>query len=83
MFYIRSLIESTDPTYGNYAFGLSGYSEIHESFNGGPGDIGIHGTSDPSSIGNDVSNGCIRLHNDDIDQLVGVLPYGTPVEVTA
>jgi len=73
-FYIRSLIASTDPAYGTYAFGLSGFSEVHESFNGGPGDIGIHGTSDPSAVGTDVSNGCIRLTNDMVEQLAGLLP---------
>ena len=83
LFYIRSLIASTNPVYGPYAYGLSGFSEVHESFNGGPGDIGIHGTDDPSAIGTDVSNGCIRLANDDISRLAPVLPYGTPVEIRA
>jgi lipoprotein-anchoring transpeptidase ErfK/SrfK len=73
-FYIRSLIASTDPVYGTYAFGLSGFSEVHESFNGGPGDIGIHGTNDPSTIGTDVSNGCIRLEDSNVIRLAGLLP---------
>lgn len=73
-FYIRSLIASTDPAYGTYAFGLSGFSEVHESFNGGPGDIGIHGTNDPSTIGTDVSNGCIRLEDGNVVALAGLLP---------
>jgi lipoprotein-anchoring transpeptidase ErfK/SrfK len=83
LFYIRSLIASTNPVYGPYAYGLSGFSEVHESFNGGPGDIGIHGTDDPSAIGSDVSNGCIRLRNEDISRLAPVLPYATPVEIRA
>jgi lipoprotein-anchoring transpeptidase ErfK/SrfK len=81
LFYIRSLIASTNPIYGPYAYGLSGFSDVHDSFNGGPGDIGIHGTNDPSAIGTDVSNGCIRLRNEDISALAQVLPYGTPVEI--
>lgn len=76
-FYIRSLIASTDPVYGTYAFGLSGFSEVHESFNGGPGDIGIHGTDDPDTIGTDVSNGCIRLADADVVRLAGLLPEAT------
>jgi lipoprotein-anchoring transpeptidase ErfK/SrfK len=83
LFYIRSLIASTNPVYGPYAYGLSGFSEVHESFNGGPGDIGIHGTDDPSAVGGDVSNGCIRLTNEAISRLAPVLPYGTPVEIRA
>ena len=73
-FYIRSLIASTDPAYGTYAFGLSGFSEVHDTFNGGPGDIGIHGTSDPGTIGTDVSNGCIRLEDGNVIRLAGLLP---------
>ncbi len=73
-FYIRSLIASTDPVYGTYAFGLSGFSEVHETFNGGPGDIGIHGTNDPGTIGTDVSNGCIRLEDGTVVRLAGLLP---------
>ena len=73
-FYIRSLIASTDPVYGTYAFGLSGFSEVHQTFNGGPGDIGIHGTNDPGTVGTDVSNGCIRLTNEKVEQLAGLLP---------
>ena len=83
LFYIRSLIASTNPVYGPYAYGLSGFSEVHESFNGGPGDIGIHGTDDPSGVGTDVSNGCIRLRNEDITRLAPILPYATPVEIRA
>jgi lipoprotein-anchoring transpeptidase ErfK/SrfK len=79
-FYIRSLIASTDPAYGTYAFGLSGFSEVHEEFNGGPGDIGIHGTSDPSTIGTDVSNGCIRLTDEGIVQLAELLPEASEVQ---
>ena len=77
VFYIRSLIASTDPAYGTYAFGLSGFSEVHETFNGGPGDIGIHGTSDPSTIGTDVSNGCIRLEDGNVVRLASLLPEAT------
>lgn len=82
-FYTRSLIRSTNAAYGPYAYGLSGFSEVHESFGSGPGDLGIHGTDDPSAVGEDVSNGCIRLHNDDIERLAELLPLGVPVEITA
>ncbi len=30
---------------------------------------GIHGTADPDSIGKDMSNGCIRLRNEDVEEL--------------
>ncbi|MDO4987624.1 MAG: L,D-transpeptidase [Synergistes sp.] len=31
--------------------------------------IGIHGTHDPKSIGKNVTEGCIRLHNEDLQEL--------------
>ena len=82
-FYIRSLIASTDPVYGTYAFGLSGFSEVHETFNGGPGDIGIHGTNDPGTIGTDVSNGCIRLEDGNVVRLAEILPEATGAQSDA
>ncbi len=84
-FYITELIEALDPKgpYGPYAFGLSGFSDQLESFNGGDGVIGIHGTNDKSTIGKDVSSGCIRMTNEAITSLVGVLPLGTPVQILA
>jgi lipoprotein-anchoring transpeptidase ErfK/SrfK len=43
---------------------------------------GIHGTNDPASIGRDVSLGCIRMHNKDVDELCRLVPAGTPVNIT-
>jgi len=82
-FYIISLLKppAAGSVYGDYAYGLSAYSNAITNWKGG-GVIGIHGTNDPSSIGNRKSHGCIRLRNQDIDQLVPILPLGTPVEIT-
>lgn len=41
--------------------------------------IGIHGTHDPSSIGKSISEGCIRLFNEDIMELKENVDIGTPV----
>ena len=43
--------------------------------------IGIHGTNHPQSIGRAVSEGCVRLHNPDIEELYWMLPLGTPVTI--
>jgi hypothetical protein len=67
--------------YGPYALGLSGHSEVLTEFAGGDGQIGIHGTNDPDSIGEAVSHGCIRVPNDVITQLNDLLPLGTPVVI--
>lgn len=83
-YYITELLQPPDPTgvYGPFAFGLSGFSDVHLSFAGGEGVIGIHGTNDPDSIGSTVSNGCIRVDNDVITDMASYLPLGTPVVIT-
>lgn len=43
---------------------------------------GIHGTNAPWAIGMAVSNGCIRMHEEDVEELFEVVPYGTPVRIT-
>jgi lipoprotein-anchoring transpeptidase ErfK/SrfK len=42
---------------------------------------GIHGTNDPSSIGREVSHGCIRMHNADVLQIADIVPIGTWVTI--
>ena len=84
-FYLTSLLRPPNPAgaYGPFAFGLSGFSPVLKSFAGGPGEIGLHGTNDGSSIGHSVTHGCIRVANSVITRLAGQLPLGTPVVVTA
>ncbi len=84
-FYLLELLKPSDPTgpYGPFAFGLSGFSEVLTSFGGADeAIIGLHGTNDSSSLGTDVSHGCIRLANEVIEQFAEVLPLGTPVVIT-
>ncbi|WP_159448793.1 L,D-transpeptidase [Demequina sp. NBRC 110053] len=86
VYYIRELLQPPNPdgVYGPYAYGLSGYSPVLDSFAGGDAVIGIHGTDEPDSIGTLASSGCIRLPNDAITELVTEvgLPLGTPVYVS-
>jgi len=42
---------------------------------------GIHGTTDPASIGKPVTKGCVRLANSDVEELFTLLPEGTPVTI--
>jgi lipoprotein-anchoring transpeptidase ErfK/SrfK len=69
--------------YGAYALGISGYSEVLKTFNGGPGQIAVHGGAFEGQLGTDVSNGCIRVLNDVILQIATTVPLGTPVEIVA
>jgi lipoprotein-anchoring transpeptidase ErfK/SrfK len=83
-YYLVELLKQPDPygLYGPYAFGLSAFSNVLFSFGGGPGEIGMHGTNNPSALGTDVSHGCIRISNDGITKLALLLPLGTPVQIT-
>ena len=47
------------------------------------GDTGyrIHGTTEPETIGTDVSSGCIRMVNQDVIHLYQRVPEGTQVIV--
>lgn len=84
-FYLLELLAPPEPNgpYGPYAFGLSGFSEVLTDFGGSDvAIIGLHGTNDPSSLGTEVSHGCVRLENAVIEELATVLPLGTPVRIT-
>jgi lipoprotein-anchoring transpeptidase ErfK/SrfK len=84
-FYTKELLKPTNRggPYGTYAYGLSGFSNTLTDFAEGDGVVGLHGTDQPDSVGRDVSAGCIRMRNDDIEQLVERLPLGVPVEIIA
>src|SRR5215467_8274497 len=42
---------------------------------------GIHGTNAPASIGRNVSHGCIRMRNRDVEQLFELVKVGDTVEL--
>ncbi len=44
--------------------------------------IGIHGTHDPSSIGASITEGCIRMRNEELVELKKIVRLGTPVTIT-
>jgi len=83
VFYLKELLVPPRPggPYGPYAYGLSGFSNVLTSFGGGDGVIGIHGTDDESTVGTDVSHGCIRMRNADILALGRRMPVGTPITI--
>ncbi|MBM3987266.1 MAG: L,D-transpeptidase [Planctomycetes bacterium] len=43
--------------------------------------LGFHGTNDPTSVGQRISDGCIRMSNRDVEQLFEILPVGAQVLV--
>lgn len=84
-FFMRELARPRNPkgAYGPWAFGLSGYSNVLQTFGRGDGQIGIHGTNKPDLLGQGVSHGCIRMRNATIVKLANILPQGVPVDIVA
>ena len=73
-YYLAELLAQPNPNgvYGPYAFGLSAFSNVLYSFGGGPGQIGLHGTNNPASLGTNASHGCIRISNAGITKLARI-----------
>ena len=42
---------------------------------------GIHGTTEPESIGKQVTAGCIRMLNNEVEELYVIVPSGTKVTI--
>jgi lipoprotein-anchoring transpeptidase ErfK/SrfK len=64
---------SPNPRPGNSWLGLSAGGARHK--------YGIHGANEPSYIGAHASGGCIRMHNEDVEELFELVPTGTPVQI--
>ncbi|MFC3884969.1 L,D-transpeptidase family protein [Bacillus songklensis] len=45
------------------------------------GEYGIHGTNKPGLIGKNVSSGCVRMRNEDVEALFEIIPEGTIVYI--
>jgi len=42
---------------------------------------GIHGTTEPKELGKQVTQGCVRLGNADVEELYSIVPVGTEVTI--
>ena len=42
---------------------------------------GIHGTTDDATIGTQCTQGCVRMHNADVEELYSIVPVGTEVTI--
>ena len=42
---------------------------------------GIHGSVDPNAIGHQVTAGCVRMTNSDVEELYDIIPVGTEVTI--
>ncbi|OGX16859.1 MAG: hypothetical protein A3K83_04265 [Omnitrophica WOR_2 bacterium RBG_13_44_8b] len=42
---------------------------------------GIHGTTEPQSLGRQVTDGCVRMSNRDVEEFFTIVPQGTEVTI--
>jgi len=42
---------------------------------------GIHGTIEPETIGQQVTAGCVRMRNEEVEELYSIVPLGTEVTI--
>ena len=79
-------VEETMPgpsgAYGPLLISLGVFSEDLNSFGGGIPKIALHGTNNPSLMGQYASNGCIRVPNNVITQIASLVQPGSKVVLT-
>jgi len=72
---------SAGSSLGTFAFGISGIQpNLPPGWSGGD-QLAIHGTGQPSSIGQAASAGCIRVSEAGLTRLLPLLRQGTPVRI--
>jgi lipoprotein-anchoring transpeptidase ErfK/SrfK len=82
--YERNAQPSAGGFLGPWVLSLASFSNVLESFGGGPGRVGIHGRSGASlldPLGSARSHGCIRVSNRQVRWLARHARPGTPVYV--
>jgi lipoprotein-anchoring transpeptidase ErfK/SrfK len=85
LYFVKAIVAQSNPNAGRgpFVLVLSAFSEVLNTFDGGQGAVGIHGTGSPSKIGQKVSHGCVRVRNQTIIEMAGSMRPGTPVEILA
>jgi lipoprotein-anchoring transpeptidase ErfK/SrfK len=68
-------------SYGPWVLPLSAFSQVMDRFSDGVPVIAMHGTNHPEYVGQNRSNGCVRMPNGVIQTLRDDLPLGTPVDI--
>ncbi len=79
LFYVQSKFVPNAPILGAFALETSAYSKLSDWPGGGV--VGVHGTPWPELLGQAVSHGCVRLHNNDVSFLYGRVPLGMPIRI--
>ncbi|MEH3052413.1 MAG: L,D-transpeptidase [Patulibacter minatonensis] len=86
-FSVADKLELTDDDHflGSWVLPLTGYSDVLQTFDGGIGQVALHGRGGASlrqPVGTAASHGCVRIENRQIDRIAATIPTGTPVVIT-
>jgi L,D-transpeptidase catalytic domain len=78
----EALSLSSSAAGGPYALATSARSNVYQEFEGGPGQIALHGRHHLSgALGSAASHGCVRLSTHAITWLARRIGSGTPLEI--
>ena len=82
-FFIEEALDISLQVGGPFALATSARSQVLQEFEGGPGQIAMHGTNGLSgALGSAASHGCIRLSTETITWLVGRIGRGVPLTIS-
>ena len=83
LFALSEIVPQSNPRgfYGPFILTLSAHSDRLSDFDGGQGQVAIHGTNLPGLLGGAVSHGCVRMPNTGIKKVAKLVPPGAPVEI--
>ncbi len=81
-FVVERVRQARDSALGPWVLATSAYSNVLQEFDGGPGQIGLHGrTGLPAPLGSAASHGCVRFSDRAIAWLAWRARPGTPVVI--
>jgi hypothetical protein len=79
----ESIALPADAVGAPFALALSARSQVLQEFDGGPGQIAIHGLENVGGVpGTAASHGCVRLDGATMRWLAGRISVGVPVTIT-
>lgn len=82
VYYIWAIQDNPGPPYDPVILATSAFSPTLTNWPYG-GIVGVHGWSDTSVEGKQISNGCLRMRPGDVTKLEQNLPLGTPIEIVS
>jgi lipoprotein-anchoring transpeptidase ErfK/SrfK len=83
--YERARQPNPNDVLGTWALLLTAFSPVLHNFDGGPGQVAIHGRGGASlldPLGSARSHGCIRVDNSAVNLLAAEAAEGTPVQIS-